>query len=162
MLRYLLKPYPCNVEPRFMMVQSLAVSIFIFLFLFIFQPFEISSKPDEHVLNLSIMYSLITLGCSLVVTLVIPFLFPSVFEDLYWNVIKEILFICFIVLVISFVNFYGSILYYERYGFRAINLSSEFCISTDLKGGILYLFNCDNSLYYAGNVQSVPFAEKSC
>ena len=116
MLRYLLKPYPCNVEPRFMMVQSLAVSIFIFFFLFIFQPFEISSKPDEHVLNLSIMYSLITLGCSLVVTLAIPFLFPSVFEDLHWNVIKEILFICFIVLVISFVNFYGSILYYEHYG----------------------------------------------
>ena len=89
MLRYLLKPYPCNVEPRFMMVQSLAVSIFIFFFLFIFQPFEISSKPDEHVLNLSIMYSLITLGCSLVMTLGVPKLFPSIFEDLYWNVLSQ-------------------------------------------------------------------------
>jgi len=100
------------------MVQSLAVSIFIFLFLFIFQPFEISSKPDEHILNLSIMYSLITLGCSLVITLGIPKLFPSFFEDLYWNVMKEILFIGLIVLVISFVNFFGSIYYYLEYGLQ--------------------------------------------
>ncbi len=120
MLRYLLKPYPCNVEPKFMMVQSLAISIFIFLFLFIFQPFEIASRPHVHVLNLSIMYSLIALGCSLVITLGTPFLFPSVFVELKWNILKEILFICLIVLVISFANYYASIEYYLHYQLDSI------------------------------------------
>lgn len=120
MLKYLLKPYPCNVEPNFMMVQSFAVSVFIFLFLFIFQPFDISSKPHEHVLNMSVMYSLITLLCSLAITLVTPFLFPSVFVDLKWNILKEITFICLIVLVISFVNYYASMQYYLYYQIDSI------------------------------------------
>jgi hypothetical protein len=98
-----------------MMVQSFAVSVFIFLFLFIFQPFDISSKPYEHVLNLSVMYSLITLLSSLTITLATPFLFSSVFVDIKWNVLKEITFICLIVLVISFINYYASIQYYLHY-----------------------------------------------
>ncbi len=140
MLRFLLKPHPCNVEPKNMLGQSLAVSVFIFLFLFIFQPFEISSKPDEHVLNLSIMYSLITLVCSLIITLGIPFLFPSIFEDFRWNVLKEILFICLIVLVISCVNFYCSIYYYLEY---QLELSAHLMNSSfpPLLRAMLYTFS---------------------
>ena len=115
MLRHLLKPYPCNIDTRYIFVESIAVSLFIFLFLYVFQPFEISSKYNDHVLGLSFMYSIITFLCSFIMGFCVPKIFPKYFNDTNWHVLKEIGFICSIVLVISIVNYFASYQYYVAF-----------------------------------------------
>jgi len=122
MLKYLLAPYPCNTSFRYVFSISLSIGLFVFCFLYIFKPLGLGVLPEtkEHHLTLSIIYSIISIILILFLGNIIPRIFPRYFNDKLWNTLKEIVFILFIVLIISIANYFITFYYYKVY-----NISNE-------------------------------------
>ena len=121
MLKYLLAPYPCNTSFKHVLSISLSIGVFVFCFLCFFKPLGVLPDIEDHHTSLSIIYPIISIIVILFIGNIIPRIFPKQFNDKSWNTLKEIIFILFIVLAISIVNYYITFYYFKIY-----NINNEF------------------------------------
>ncbi len=108
--------------------------LLIFLVFYFAQPFNINKLPSDWQLTYSLVYGGVTLLCLLVLTVVLPFIFTSLFDEENWNVKKEIIFILLTIVVIAMGNLFANHLLEDA----AINVESfaKFLFATILIGSL--------------------------
>ena len=107
--QYLGQPYPqsCNKWKL-----NITISLFIGLFMLIFQPFGISGSNNLYKAAFCFGYGFVTFVILLINLHLIPFFFPSLFENKRWTVKKQIVWLVFIIFSIGLGNFvYTSVLF---------------------------------------------------
>lgn len=114
MKNWLSKPFPLVQTYKQALVISLFVGIFVTLFLYLFKPFGIDEKPSL-LLYLS-GYGLIAFGSVFFSMQVLPVLIPKWFNKDDWDVLKNILLMCWILLLISVFNWQYAIFLYKMLG----------------------------------------------
>ena len=85
-------------------IVSIFFGLFIFLFLLTFQPFGIPEVYPNKLLYLA-GFGLITTLILIISLVVLPLIFPHLFENQKWNVVKQILLLLIITLVIAGINY---------------------------------------------------------
>lgn len=101
MLKFLNKPYPFNDDLKHNAKIILFISLGVLIFLIVFQPIDISSFSKKNIIYLVTgiaISTFLTLSLSL---LILPSLFPEIFDSNKWNIKKEILWNLWILLAIS-------------------------------------------------------------
>ena len=126
---WLSKPFPFIESNKFRIIIPLLFGLFIYLFLISFQPFGIKDIDNSKQL-IVIGYGLITLLIMLVNFLGFPALFKAQFKFEDWNILKELLFIIWNILIISICNWKynlivndGTLLEHSLFSFVAITIS---------------------------------------
>ena len=126
---WLSKPFPFIESNKFRIIIPLLFGLFIYLFLILFQPFGIKDIDNSKQL-IVIGYGLITLLIMLVNFLGFPALFKAQFKFEDWNILKELLFIIWNILIISICNWKynlivndGTLLEHSLFSFVAITIS---------------------------------------
>jgi len=114
MLEFFKKPFPLNKNPRIVIPRILLYGFIIFFFLYVFQPFGLK---DHHGLDLLIFSGgFVILGILFLV--VYFFLIERHYNELKWNVGKEILNNLGAIIIIGLIN----ALYYSFYEGDDLNL----------------------------------------
>jgi len=107
--QYLSQPYPQSVNKWKL---NITISLFIGLFMLIFQPFGISGSNNLYKAVFCFGYGFVTFVILLIDLHLIPFFFPSLFENKRWTVLKQIIWLVFIIFSIGLGNFvYTSVLF---------------------------------------------------
>ena len=108
-LEILKKPYPVSLAKWPMVV---LISVFIGLFLLLFQPFGLQFLEREYKSLLLLGYGVVTFIFLVVELIVVPKVFPSFFEEERWTVLKQILWLGFIISSIAVGNYLYSVAFY--------------------------------------------------
>lgn len=106
-LDYARKPYPVSLS-RWAII--LVISPFISIFLVIFQPFGLQYLESDRKSLLLAGYGLVTFVVLSIDLFIVPFIFPSVFKEERWTVLREIILLIGIVITIAIGNYMYSIL----------------------------------------------------
>ena len=107
--QYLGQPYPQSGNKWKL---NITISLFIGLFMLIFQPFGISGSNNLYKAAFCFGYGFVTFVILLINLHLIPFFFPSLFENKRWTVLKQIIWLVFIIFSIGLGNFvYTSVLF---------------------------------------------------
>jgi hypothetical protein len=101
------KPYPQS-HNRWAIV--LIISVFVSLFMVIFQPFGLQQLETAHKILLLAGYGLVTFLVLLLDLILLPLIFPGIFNEDRWTVLDEALFLTWIVLTIAAGNYLYSVL----------------------------------------------------
>jgi hypothetical protein len=105
---YMNQPYPLTGN-RWTTI--LSISIFVGWFIVVFQPFGISGNNNLHTILFCLGYGFVTLFTLIIDLFLIPLLFPSLFVNRRWTVLKQIVWLLFILFSIGLGNFtYTSVL----------------------------------------------------
>ncbi len=128
-LTWLNKPFPFIETNRAKIIIPFLFGLFIYLFLISFQPFGIKDIGNSKQL-IVFGYGLITLLIMLVNFLGLPVLFKSLFKLEDWNILKELLFVIWNIVLISVCNWKynliandGTIVQHSLFSFIAITIS---------------------------------------
>ncbi len=116
MYNWLFKPFPFIETRRQAVLINLLVGAFVTVFLYVFQPFGIDIMPAP--LLVSAGYGLIAMCSGYFSRMLLPVIMPGVFNPQKWNVLKNILFIGWILLLIAIFNWL-----YALAGYGLNNLS---------------------------------------
>ncbi len=118
MSNFLKKPYPFNEDLRHNAKIILFISLGVLAFLLLFQPIEISSFTSKQVFYLVTGLAISTFLVLSLNLMVLPSLFPKIFDNSVWNIKREIFWNIWILLTIS-----GSdlIFYSKLFGLIDIN-----------------------------------------
>ena len=138
---WLKKPYPFPATAKAKIIISLGFGIFIFLFLLLFKPFDFSLLEGK-VLYFALGYGVITAVMMLVNLFLLPLLFPKFFKTSDWVIYKMILFVIWLLLLISMANWFFSVINFDSKNIEGHNFSF-FLLVTVLVGFfplLLYLF----------------------
>lgn len=108
MLNFLQKPYPFDNNLRKNLTITFSISIFVFLFLLFFQPFGLKTLPEDLKIWIFLGFGFVTLFSIVLVIFIVPKIFPKIFIEEKWTILKEILFIQANVLTITFGNYFYS------------------------------------------------------
>jgi hypothetical protein len=107
MWKLLVRPYPLiDSKPR-LWLTIFGMGLFIYLFLLVFRPFGLYSLPGENFQMILAGYGLV---CSLVLVfdlILLPDIFPRIFNESKWTVGKEIIFLLWNISSVGF----GNVLY---------------------------------------------------
>ena len=104
MNQWILAPFPFFESSKIKWIVSIVFGLFIFLFLLTFQPFGISEVYPNKLLYLA-GFGLITTLILIISLVVLPLILPQFFENLKWNVVKQILLLLINTLVIAGINY---------------------------------------------------------
>jgi hypothetical protein len=106
-IEYARKPYPVS-QKRWAVI--LVISLFIASFLVLFQPFGLHNLESGLKSLLLAGYGLVTCIVLLIDIYLIPSLFPALFREEHWTVLREFLLLCWIVITIAIGNYLYSVL----------------------------------------------------
>lgn len=107
------QPYPFQSNKKTaLLVCSSAAAIIFSIFVF-FKPFNLEVVSSLELFKIATLYSTVTFFVSIFLSVGLPVLLPSVFEEKKWTVLKEIIFLICIVSVIAVVNHMATILFYN-------------------------------------------------
>ncbi len=118
MLKFLNKPYPFNDDLQYNAKLILFISMGVLLFLLFFQPIDIRSLSNKEIFYLIIGVAASTFLVLSFNLIILPSLFPKIFESRKWNIKREIIWNIWILLTISASDF---IIYTKLLG--VINIS---------------------------------------
>lgn len=138
---WLNKPYPFPATTKAKIIISLGFGKFIFLFLLLFKPFDFTVLEGK-VLYYALAYGIITVVMMLVNLFFLPLLLPKFFKSNDWVIYKMILFVVWLLLLISMTNWFFSVTTFEAHNIEAHDFSF-FLLATVSVGFfplILYLF----------------------
>jgi DNA-binding LytR/AlgR family response regulator len=132
MKRILQQPFPSYHFSQRQILISIGSGILIFLVFYLAQPFNINKLSEPLQLVYSLAYAGVTAVGLLLLTVVFPLVFPSIFEEKEWIVAKEVVFVGMTLLVIAA----GNILANHWLEGAAINIESflKFLMATVLIG----------------------------
>jgi DNA-binding LytR/AlgR family response regulator len=68
------------------------------------KPFGINGFNNSKALIIAVQYAAVTILFSLLCNVVIPYLFPKLFEETNWTVLKEIIFLTVLILIVALGN----------------------------------------------------------
>lgn len=105
MLEILNRPYPLEISWEKNIRISLFTGIFIAIFLYVFQPVNVIFLQGEMSLSISLVYGIISFSIMIISFYFIPKYFPSIFNEEYWTVKKELVHLLLSVLIIAFFNY---------------------------------------------------------
>lgn len=125
MLHYLNKPYPLY-ERKWVLI--IAISLFVSIFLVVFQPFGLQNLRSEYKLLLLAGYGAVTFLVLILDMIIFPFIFPSCFREERWTILKQVLWVSWIVLSISLGNYFYSVLFqiFPGVGWKGIAIFAGF------------------------------------
>lgn len=118
MLKFLKKPYPFNEDLRHNAKIIFFISLGVLAFLLIFQPIEISTFSKKEIFYLVTGLAVSTFLILSFNLIVLPSLFPKIFNNKGWNIKKEIIWNLWILLAISSSDF---MFYSKLFGVFDIN-----------------------------------------
>lgn len=110
MLNFLKKPYPFNDDLRHNSKIILFISLGVLAFIMIFQPLEISSFSTREIIYL---FAGLVASTFIILTLnliILPSLFPKMFDTNIWNIKREIIWNVWSMMTISIIYY----LFYSR------------------------------------------------
>lgn len=107
LLDYTRKPYPVILS-RWGII--LVISPFISIFMVIFQPFGLQDLESDSKSLLLAGYGLVTFVVLCIDLFLVPIIFPSVFKEEKWTVLREIIYLIFIIVTIAAGNYLYSVL----------------------------------------------------
>lgn len=90
---------------KFNFLISIGVGFFIFLFLYIFKPFGIHTALN-NLLSYAAGFGLVAFTCTFIYLVLLPFLFKNFFNNEKWTIGKNLIFFFFLVLTVSFGNYF--------------------------------------------------------
>ena len=99
------QPFPYEALPERKLGMAAFFGIFIFAFLVVFKPFDLDKYPFYRLAMISFAYGMITFGCVLTSATVLPFLFPTAFNENTWTTGKHILLTTGIIFFVGLVNY---------------------------------------------------------
>lgn len=99
------KPYPYNSDLKENLGIIFFVSAFVVLFVWFFEPLNDVLELDLYAI---IGYGLITFITTIILIVVVPYIFPKLFKTESWNVGKEVLRFVFIIFCIGIINYFYS------------------------------------------------------
>jgi multidrug transporter EmrE-like cation transporter len=99
-----LQPFPSYRFSAKQAFVSIVSGLIVFLIFYITQPFNINKLPAHLQLTYSVVYAVVTGVSLLLLTVIVPLLFPKTFNEEQWVVGKEILFILITIVVIAGFN----------------------------------------------------------
>jgi DNA-binding LytR/AlgR family response regulator len=123
MFTILLQPFPSQKNLKQTVAMGFIAGLFVFAVFYFIKPFGLDSFSNARVALIGLQYALVTISISLAITLLMPFLFPSLFNEKHWKVWHEILFLLALILAIAL----GNVLL-TRYVFKA-NINVAFAIT---------------------------------
>lgn len=113
MVNIFFQPYPCQSDRKTALFICVAAGIIIFSIFYFFKPFGLENDTNELAAQVGLLYGLVTFVVSLTVTVLLPIFFPKIFEEKAWIVIKEIVFLLFIVSCIAIANVIATNIFYQ-------------------------------------------------
>lgn len=108
LLRRVFSPYPRSWKVHKL---ALTTGAFVGFFIAYFQPFGLHNLLYSSKLFLLLGYGVVTTACIYLFSGGLPFLFPTLFRENSWNVLKQILFLLALVLIIGIVNYAYSLFF---------------------------------------------------
>jgi DNA-binding LytR/AlgR family response regulator len=104
MFTILLQPFPSQKNLKQTVAMGFIAGLFVFAVFYFIKPFGLESFSNARVALIGLQYALVTIFTSLSITLLMPFLFPSLFNEKHWKVWHEIVFLLVLILVIAMGN----------------------------------------------------------
>ncbi|HEC42199.1 MAG TPA: LytTR family transcriptional regulator [Bacteroides sp.] len=101
-LEYARKPYPFSLN-RWVVIVS--ISLFISFFMVVFQPFGLQNLTPDRKSFLLAGYGLVTFIVLSVNMIILPRVFPRIFIEERWTVLREVFWLLWIVVTISIGNY---------------------------------------------------------
>ena len=117
MISFFKRPFPYTEDIRKKFYSSVSISLFIVVFLFVFRPFGMGNV-NMNTLLLASEYGAVTFIVSMITNLIVPRFFPSIFNVDSWTVLKEIVYIQFVILIVAA----GNLLYSYWLGFAELTI----------------------------------------
>ena len=112
---FLQQPYPFYANSRQAWQLVASISIFIGVFCLIFTPFSLQELPAEIRSLVGLGFGLVTFLATAFNMVVMPRILPGLFKEARWLVWKELVWICWMVLVITTLNFLYAGFFFEGY-----------------------------------------------
>ncbi len=106
MLDFLNCPYPFSFQPSRRIKQLVPIGLFVFVFLLLFKPFGLEGDPDYILTSAYVSFSGTVIG--LLTTVIIPYFFPSYFNESKWTLKRNFIwngYIFFIFATLMFFSF---------------------------------------------------------
>lgn len=120
MISFFHRPFPYSENLRKKFLSSAGISLFVFLFLLVFKPFGMNHM-EENQLPITAGYGAVTFIVAMLTNLIIPRLFPSIFNEDVWSVGKEIIYIQFVIFLIALGNLFFTVwLGFDRMSLRGL------------------------------------------
>jgi LytTr DNA-binding domain len=113
MLHIFLQPYPFQNNKKTAVIICTIAGLIIFSIFCFFKPFGLENDTSGLYFKVGLLYGLVTFVVSAALTVSLPTLFPKVFEEKNWIVIKEIGFLLFIVSCIAIANVVATNVFYR-------------------------------------------------
>ena len=111
-LSYLKKIYPITTTLASNLKIIIVAGVFIAAFIIVFRPFGLANIKTNHSFYLLSGYGFITSFILFLNLIVIKFSFKKIFDEAKWNVLKNILWLLWIIFTIGLANFiYTSIIF---------------------------------------------------
>jgi DNA-binding LytR/AlgR family response regulator len=104
MFTILLQPFPSQKNLKQTIAMGFIAGLFVFAVFYFIKPFGLESFNNARVALIGLQYALVTISISLAITLLMPYLFPSLFNEKHWKVWHEIVFLLVLILVIAMGN----------------------------------------------------------
>ncbi len=104
MLQILRQPFPSDKKTIQALRMCIMASICVWAVFYFIKPFGLGLSTDTIAATMGLKFALVTLVLSLFCTIVVPFLFPALFDEKHWTVFMEIMFLLTMVLFIAMGN----------------------------------------------------------
>lgn len=104
MLQILRQPFPSEKKTKYAVRMCIMASICVWAVFYFIKPFGLGLATDTMAAVTGLKFALVTLVLSLFCTIVVPFLFPALFDEKHWTVLMEIIFLLSMVLCIAVGN----------------------------------------------------------
>lgn len=104
MFKILQQPFPSQKNSKQTVAMGFLAGFFVFAVFYFMKPFGLQDLDDNRVAQIGLQYALVTILTSLAISLLMPYLFPSLFNEKHWKVWHEIIFLMMLILVIAMVN----------------------------------------------------------
>jgi hypothetical protein len=129
MLKYLHQPYPSHVNKW---KTAITISLFVGLFMLIFQPFGLADYRGSHKALLCMGYGLVTFVAVVLNTAIVQPLFKSWFASHKWTVLKQIVWLSWIIFSIGLGNFIYTAGFFSMWSIRNLLYFQFFTLATGL------------------------------
>lgn len=104
MLHILRQPFPSDKKTIHALRMCIMASICVWAVFYFIKPFGLGLATDAMAAATGLKFALVTLVLSVFCTIVVPFLFPALFDEKHWTVLMEIIFLLAMVLFIAMGN----------------------------------------------------------
>jgi DNA-binding LytR/AlgR family response regulator len=106
MFTILQQPFPSQKNLKQTIAMGLIAGFFVFAVFYFIKPFGLDKFSNSKAAFIGLQYALVTIFTSLGVNLLMPFLFPSLFNEKHWKVWHEIIFLLVLILTIALGNIF--------------------------------------------------------